>query len=101
VSIGPATGAYPGAVEARDWIVRVHLARGDEPLAVEVERAGQEADGEPGLRPAWTRIEPMERRAALELPLLGDKDAPGPEAGAPVVRTVIERAAGGTLNIRL
>jgi hypothetical protein len=101
VSIGPATGAYPGAVEARDWIVRVHLARGDEPLAVEVERAGQEADGEPGLRPAWTRIEPMERRAALDLPLLGDKDAPGPESGAPVVRTVIERAAGGTLNIRL
>jgi alpha-glucosidase (family GH31 glycosyl hydrolase) len=101
VSVGPATGAYPGAVETRDWTVRVHLAPGDVPLSVDAKPAGDEPGGKTRPRLEWIRIEPMDSRAALDLPLLGDKDAPGPEAGAPVVQTVIKHAAGGAIDIRL
>ena len=60
-----------------------------------------EPNSDAGFRPEWKRIEPMDRRAALDLPLLCDTEAPGPDAGGLVLLTVIERAEGGRITIRL
>ncbi len=101
VEIGPATGTCPGVAETRDWIVCVHLAPGDEPVSVDVTSSGMSSSHETGVQPEWKRIEPVNSRGPLDLPLLGDTDAPGPEAGAPVVQTVIKRAGIGRIIIHL
>ena len=95
IEVGPPEGDFAGALERRTWIVRVHLAAGEQPQAVMVNGKPVEAGTSAGVR-----SEELMPQEGVAFPLGGAGTRP-PFGAGPLVEVTVPDAAGVSIELRV